>query len=355
MRRHLERLPSLKHLGYLVALHRYESFSEAAAVCGVSQPTLSAAVLGLEELVGEKLVERSNRRMCFTTSGRELVALAEEIILLTNDWMQRPNTGVEGGVSSLHLGIVSGLMPDFTQKLHAILRQALPGANLYLKEAPFESLCSDLKRGSLDAVFSHAPTSAPDGLRVSKVARDTFFVVAPATIKETDTPQLRLQSLGWLALLGDAGLDKWISQQLETKNGRRLPLPYFASASVESLLRMVADGLGYAILTEMQLQASQVKPSQLSIWPLEGVSSCELCWLERKITPSHIRTDSLVKWAQEAVQAVRKHSLSSQSSCRQITAISVTEGLQNQGRKAREKSSTKEGEAEAIPQKWKEK
>ena len=59
----------IRQLQYLVALAREEHFARAAESCGVSQPTLSAALRQLEEDLGTAIVERGNRFRGFTAEG----------------------------------------------------------------------------------------------------------------------------------------------------------------------------------------------------------------------------------------------------------------------------------------------
>jgi len=51
-------LPSLRQLGYLVALAQYLNFTRAAAACFVTQSTLSSGLKELEATLGASLVER---------------------------------------------------------------------------------------------------------------------------------------------------------------------------------------------------------------------------------------------------------------------------------------------------------
>ena len=42
---------TLQQLRYIVAIDRYRSFAKAAESCGISQPTLSAMLVKLEEVM----------------------------------------------------------------------------------------------------------------------------------------------------------------------------------------------------------------------------------------------------------------------------------------------------------------
>jgi len=59
----------LQHLRYFVALARTRHFAQAASECGVSQPTLSAGLLALEQELDKRLVERDRRFIGLTEHG----------------------------------------------------------------------------------------------------------------------------------------------------------------------------------------------------------------------------------------------------------------------------------------------
>ena len=51
---------TLQQLRYIVEINRYRSFAKAADACGISQPTLSAMLVKLEEELDVKIFERTN-------------------------------------------------------------------------------------------------------------------------------------------------------------------------------------------------------------------------------------------------------------------------------------------------------
>ncbi len=63
-------LPTLRQLRFLQALAEEGSFSRAAEVAHVTQPTLSAGIKELEAILGATLVERSARGAALTRRGR---------------------------------------------------------------------------------------------------------------------------------------------------------------------------------------------------------------------------------------------------------------------------------------------
>ncbi|MEA2903452.1 MAG: hypothetical protein QOG83_3076 [Alphaproteobacteria bacterium] len=70
----------LDKLEYLMALAREQHFGRAAETCGVAQPTLSAGIKQLEELLGVLLVQRGSRFIGFTPEGERTLDWARRIV-----------------------------------------------------------------------------------------------------------------------------------------------------------------------------------------------------------------------------------------------------------------------------------
>lgn len=67
-------------LEFLLALARERHFGRAAEGCGVTQPTLSAAIKQLEESFGVLLVNRGSRFQNFTAEGERVLDWARRIV-----------------------------------------------------------------------------------------------------------------------------------------------------------------------------------------------------------------------------------------------------------------------------------
>jgi DNA-binding transcriptional LysR family regulator len=67
-------------LDFILALARERHFGRAAEACGVTQPTLSAALKQLEEQMGVLLVNRGSRFKGFTPEGERVLDWARRIV-----------------------------------------------------------------------------------------------------------------------------------------------------------------------------------------------------------------------------------------------------------------------------------
>jgi DNA-binding transcriptional LysR family regulator len=70
----------IQQLEYLIALARERHFGRAAESCGVTQPTLSAGIKQLEEMLGVLLVQRGSRFIGLTPEGERTLDWARRIV-----------------------------------------------------------------------------------------------------------------------------------------------------------------------------------------------------------------------------------------------------------------------------------
>src|SRR5215475_6010378 len=76
---------SLRQLQYVVAVAESLSFRKAAEACHVSQPSLSAQLAQLEQVLGVRLFERDRRRVLVTPAGKDLLERARRVLLGADD------------------------------------------------------------------------------------------------------------------------------------------------------------------------------------------------------------------------------------------------------------------------------
>src|SRR6266567_975201 len=79
---------TLRQLQYAVAVAEALSFRKAAERCHVSQPSLSAQLAQLEDVLGVRLFERDRRRVLITAAGHEVIARARRVLLEADDLVE---------------------------------------------------------------------------------------------------------------------------------------------------------------------------------------------------------------------------------------------------------------------------
>lgn len=79
----------LRQLQSLVAVVKYRSFTKAAEMLYISQPTISTHIRMLEEELEYRLIIRNTKSIQVTPKGIELYECACKILALKDELMQR--------------------------------------------------------------------------------------------------------------------------------------------------------------------------------------------------------------------------------------------------------------------------
>jgi DNA-binding transcriptional LysR family regulator len=93
-------------LEFLLALAREHNFSKAAEQCGVTQPTFSAGIKQLEDMLGVMLVQRTSRFLGFTPEGERVLEWARGIVADARAMRQEVQTLKKGLSGRLKLAAI---------------------------------------------------------------------------------------------------------------------------------------------------------------------------------------------------------------------------------------------------------
>ena len=176
------------HLLYFWTVVREGGVSRAAAKLRLAQPTVSAQVKRLEDMVGDKLFERQGRRLVLTDVGRLVYRYADEIFGIGRELLEtlqgRPSAG-----RPLPLTVgVANAVPKLI--VHGLLQPAMSAAlsiHLVCREDSTETLLGELATHALDVVIADVP--APPHVRVKVFSHvlgesdTTFFAAGPLATK----------------------------------------------------------------------------------------------------------------------------------------------------------------------------
>src|SRR6187431_1228398 len=113
----------LDKLEFIIALARERHFGHAAATCGVSQPTFSAGIKQLEDMLGVLLVQRGSRFQGFTPEGQRVLDWARRIVGDTRAMREEINALRHGLSGQLRiaaiptaLGMVAALTTPYRER-----------------------------------------------------------------------------------------------------------------------------------------------------------------------------------------------------------------------------------------------
>src|SRR5262252_2770633 len=112
----------LDKLEFIIALARERHFGHAAEACGVSQPTFSAGIKQLEDMLGVLLVQRGSRFQGFTPEGERVLDWARRIVGDARAMRQEMNTikeGLSGEIAIAAIPTALGMLAQLTTPFRA--------------------------------------------------------------------------------------------------------------------------------------------------------------------------------------------------------------------------------------------
>jgi LysR family transcriptional activator of nhaA len=153
------------HLLYFWTIAREGSISEAGRRLRLAQPTISAQLRTLEKQLGEKLFQRSGRRLILTEMGQVVFSYADEIFRLGNELSETLKGRPSGRPMRFTVGITDA-MPKLVayRLLEPALRMQQP-VRLICQEGKPQFLLTELMMHGMDLVLSDSPTGSETHVR----------------------------------------------------------------------------------------------------------------------------------------------------------------------------------------------
>ncbi len=279
----MERLPTVKQMQHLCALARERHFSKAAARVGVTQSTLSASIKELEDTLGGAVVDRSGRRVTLTPLGEMALEPIEQILARLTELTVVAREQAEPLGGALRLGVIPTISPFLLPRLLPALRRRYPRLKLYLREDQTAHLLEQLERGDLDVLLLALPYAC-EGEKVVLV-RDELAVALrrdhPLAARDNLSPaDLRAAGDVFLTLQDGHCLR---DQALLACGWHHNRQDGYAATSLHTLVQMVDNGLGIALLPRLAVKAGILSGTHLVTVPLTGAHAFrDLALLWRK-------------------------------------------------------------------------
>ncbi len=275
-------LPTFKQLRYFVALEKHQHFGNAAKACFVSQSAFSVAIKELESHLGAQLVDRTNKSVTITRTGREIANHARlclrdlEYLAEVAHSDQKPLTG------RLNLGVIPTIAPFILPDLLPKLRSSFPDLKLYLREDTTQSSHDLLIEGELDLILIALPYKLSN-VEIMPLFKDHFSLACHKNSKIIDPNNYSLNNLPKESVLlledGHCLRDHALSA---CKIRNQDTVSRFAASSLLTLVSMVDSDIGITYLTEMAKNSSLLQNTDIETYPLDEKSFREIGLAWRK-------------------------------------------------------------------------
>jgi LysR family hydrogen peroxide-inducible transcriptional activator len=239
---------TVRQLQYAVAVAQHLSFRKAAALCHVSQPSLSAQLAQLEDALGVRLFERDRRRVLVTGQGAALLERMARVMRETDDLVDAATRARDPLQGSVTMGVIPTVAPYLLPEIAPALRSAYPKLSFVWVEEKTAVLKEQLARGDVDAAIVATSTEFSD-VTVAALGDDVFVLAMskdhplarsskPARLNELATSKVLLLDDGHcfrdqaLALCQQVGVEE----------------ASVRATSLSTLTQMVAGGHGVTLL-----------------------------------------------------------------------------------------------------------
>ncbi|GAA3539253.1 LysR substrate-binding domain-containing protein [Nonomuraea rosea] len=240
--------PTLAQLRSFLAVAEQLHFREAAAALGVSQPTLSGNIASLEELLDRRLLERTTRKVLLTPAGERVAEHARRVLVAVEDLMGEVASGPFGG--SVALGVIPTVAPYVLPVLLPMFARGFPELKVAVREARAEVLVEDVRAGRLDLGLLALP--AKTGLVETPLYEEELLLALPRDhpLAAGSVPLPREALKGLDVVLLDRGhcLRDQVAGVCREAGAEPVAMTY--ASSLETLVQLVAGGLGVTLLPE---------------------------------------------------------------------------------------------------------
>lgn len=265
----LERL-TLKQLRYLVALDDAKHFRIAAEACNISQPSLSAQIQNLEEVLGVQLVERDRSGVNLSPVGREVSVRARHVLDELQGMVDFTAGAQHGLVGTIRLGAKTTLGPYLLPHVVAKLHRQHPELSLYVREAPPQHLVQELTRGLHDVILAQLPIVGSE-LVTCRLFREPLYLALAvdhplANKEEIETSDL--EGLQVLSLSPHYHLHDQINVLCKEFGATRLR--DYEGTSLDALRQMVGMGMGVTFLPALYAYSEISSNSEIVVKKLSG-------------------------------------------------------------------------------------
>ena len=262
------------------------SLSAAARALGVSQPTLSRQVSGLEDDLGVALFERGGKGLELTPSGMDLVEHVKAMGLAASSFSlaaSGKSNSIEGNICLSATEVTCAyVLPQILKKL----KLAYPGIHVELIAS---NETSDLRRREADiAIRAYRPTQ-PDLIARKLIDMEASIYATPEYLLSLEQP-MSMQSMNNADFIGFSSTDNddYLTALLD--QGFPITKNNFTVTTDNHLVHwaLVKQGVGIGV---MPVEIGDAESSVTRVFPGTSVFKGEI-WL---VSHRELRTSSRVR------------------------------------------------------------
>jgi DNA-binding transcriptional LysR family regulator len=291
-----------RQLAAFCAVVERESFSQAAERLGVTQPAVSLQIRALEERLGQRLLDRSGRRVEPTEAGLRLYRGAQKLLALEEQLVEDVASGAGGALTGrLEIGASTGPGGSVLPPVLCEFQAANPGTAIGLSVFDTQTVVERVARRELELGVVGA-ARRHRGVVFEPFFRDEVILACPPghafAGRTVSLDELRSEPL--IVMQEGAGVRQVIEDELRKAGTRLRELePRLELGLQESVRSAVRAGHGVTFISRSAVEAD-LEAGAVAAARVEGLEPAREISLVRAAGRSPTRlAEAFVAFARE--------------------------------------------------------
>ena len=269
---------TLQQLRILKAVASEKSFTKAAEILYVSQPSLSKQIKILENRLGIVLLNRENSTISLTEAGRVFLQYSERILALCEESCRALNDVKNGDRGNLTVGASQTIGTYLMPRVLALFAQNYPQINIKVQVDSTRVIAKNVVNREIDiaVVGGDVPEELKKNLDIENFVEDELILIVPkshpfALKKNKKINKDDLYHLNFITLNSTSTIRKFIDNiliqnDIETKQFNII----MQLNSIEGIKTAVSLGLGAAFVSSSAIE-KEIKLKTVEIITIENI------------------------------------------------------------------------------------
>ena len=267
---------TLQQLRIFKAIAYEKSFTRAAELLFVSQPSLSKQIKTLENRLGILLLNRKNNKITLTEAGTVFLQYSERVLALCEESCRALNDLKDGERGNLRVGASQTIGAYLMPRVLSLFAQSYPQINLNIQVDSTQIIAKKVVEQIIDiaVVGGDIPTGLKKKLKIENFVEDELILIIPKSHPFATKKQIikeDLYHLNFITLNSNSTIYKFIDNILIQNNIQTKQFNITMQLnSIEAIKTAVSLGLGAAFVSSSSIE-KEIELKTVEIIKIENI------------------------------------------------------------------------------------